>query len=485
MNFIKKLWLRIKFLFSKKSLPQEIFISEQKAILETPLNEFELFRSYNEVKDDVRRSLIIDQLAEHTTSKTILSFYDENSVFLHGRNNHHDLADFRAELLELEKRKLILNFTKNGIVEVNYADLSFIDYNIGIMVGLGHRSGVGSRNQNNIRKFENPQSCEKLDNLLKTRGTLSLHKTRLNKKQQQNEIEKNKIKQILNRIEGAIAQNKLREAKGLISELDLAIKPTFHKEILRLNQSRRRIKEKELGLVEKARNEVLRKHLEEVRRQQEVEHQRLEAIIAEREKDDALKKRQIEEKNKEKDKLSKLLAKKINWEDFEKVCKENAITQLYHFTDRANLKSIIECGGLYSWHYLQRNNIDIPFPGGDTLSRDLDRRHNSEDFVRVSFTTNHPMMYVAKKQNRIKDPVILKIAPEICFFQETMFSDMNATKSGHKSGPKIEDFRRIKFSIVKQLDHFDLSEEETKYYQAEVMVKTWIPAEFILNINEL
>ncbi|MDN3585010.1 DarT ssDNA thymidine ADP-ribosyltransferase family protein [Mucilaginibacter flavus] len=484
MNFIRKLWLRLKLLFSKKTPQQKDFFREQKAILETSFNEFELLQNYSEVKDDASKLLIIDQLAENATSKAILSFYNENNIFLFSRSSHNDLANFRAELLELEKRRLLLNFAMNEISELQYADLSFIDDKIGTMISLGTRNGVGLRDQNKIRIFENPQSAEKLENLLKAHGTLNLHKARLDKKQQQIEVEKGKIKQKLNRLEGAIAQNRLTEAKALISELALEINSTFYKEILRLNQSKQKIRDKELVLIEKAQNEVLRKHLEEVKRHQEIENQRLKTIKVEKDNEDAIKKLLAAEKDSEKEKLKNLLTKKIDWMDFENVCNENSITQLYHFTDRANLKSIKECGGLYSWHYLQRNNIDIPFPGGDIQSRELDRRYNSEDFVRVSFTINHPMMFVAKKQDRIKDPVILKIDREVCFFQETRFSDMNATKTGHKSGSKIEDFKRIRFSLVRHVNHFNLSDEEVKYYQAEVMVKTWIPAESILNINE-
>lgn len=484
MNFIRKLWLRIKLLFSKKTSKQKDFFTEQKAILETSFNEFELLQNYSEAKDDASKLLIIDQLAENATSKAILSLYNEKNSYLLCRSNHNDLANFRAELLELEKRRLLLNFAMNEIVEVHYADLSILDDKIVTMLSLGIRDGAGLRNQNKIRIFENPQSDQKLEKLLKAHGTSILHKARLDKKQQQVEIEKGKVKQKLNRLEGAIAQNRLTEAKALISELFFEIKPTFYKEALRLNQCRKKIRDKEFVLIEKAQNEVSRKHLEEVNRLKEIESQRLNAIKVEKENEKAIKKLLAAERDLEKEKLNSLLTRKIDWMDFESVCNENSITQLYHFTDRANLKSIKECGGLYSWHHLQRNNIDIPFPGGDIQSRELDRSYNSEDFVRLSFTINHPMMFVAKKQDRIKDPVILKIASEVCFFQETKFSDMNATKKGHKSGSKIEDFRRIRFSIAKQIDHFNLSDEEIKYYQAEVMVKTWIPAESILNIHE-
>lgn len=111
--------------------------------------------------------------------------------------------------------------------------------------------------------------------------------------------------------------------------------------------------------------------------------------------------------------------KKSNWQEFKAVLDENRITKLYHFTDRDNLESIIKNGGLYLWMDCERKGIKINKPGGGELSRSLDRKDNLQDFVRVSFTTQHPMMYVAMKEGRISNPVILEIDPEVIFWSDT------------------------------------------------------------------
>ena len=41
---------------------------------------------------------------------------------------------------------------------------------------------------------------------------------------------------------------------------------------------------------------------------------------------------------------------------------ENGIQTLYHFTDRANIKSIIENNGLYSWKACEQKGITISKP---------------------------------------------------------------------------------------------------------------------------
>lgn len=44
-----------------------------------------------------------------------------------------------------------------------------------------------------------------------------------------------------------------------------------------------------------------------------------------------------------------IMGKRSNWKEFEAILSQNRITKLYHFTDRDNLESIINNGGLYSW----------------------------------------------------------------------------------------------------------------------------------------
>lgn len=175
---------------------------------------------------------------------------------------------------------------------------------------------------------------------------------------------------------------------------------------------------------------------------------------------------------------------KENYQQYQQIIEEKGITSLYHFTDRDNLKSIIEHGGLYSWADCEAKNIQIAKPGGDDLSRSLDRRDGLQNFVRVSFTQNHPMMYIAINQDRISNPVILKISPEVIYWQNSKFSDRNATRNGANVGGQLDDFKKIHFGSVRQKNHFDLDEDEQQYFQAEILVKNHIPLQYITNIED-
>ena len=179
------------------------------------------------------------------------------------------------------------------------------------------------------------------------------------------------------------------------------------------------------------------------------------------------------------------MEKKSNWQEFKTVLDEHKIVKLYHFTDRDNLESIIKHGGLYSWMDCERKGIKIAKPGGSTASRQLDSSRNLEDYVRVSFTTQHPMMYVAMKDGRISNPVILEIDPEVIYWDNSLYANLNAARYTIKPniGPSINDFKQIHFQSVKAHKHFDLPEEEQPYFQAEILVKNFIPLEYIKNIG--
>lgn len=98
--------------------------------------------------------------------------------------------------------------------------------------------------------------------------------------------------------------------------------------------------------------------------------------------------------------------KRSNWLSFDRTLKQYGVERLYHFTDRANLPSIIKNRGLLSWGDCKEKGIEIAVPGGDSSSRMYDKMDNLHHYVRLSFTNQHPMMFVAKREGRIKTPVV-------------------------------------------------------------------------------
>ena len=158
----------------------------------------------------------------------------------------------------------------------------------------------------------------------------------------------------------------------------------------------------------------------------------------------------------------------------------NGINCFYHFTDQSNIDSIMKNGGLYSWQYCLSNSIGISKPGGGTVSRTLDKRYALEDFVRLSFCSDHPMM--KRLEDNGYNLVLLKIKIDVACLAGTQFSDMNATDSMHHHGPSLEDLKRIDLSATKQT-FVSRDSGIFKQHQAEVMVKTFVPTEYIIGYD--
>ena len=66
------------------------------------------------------------------------------------------------------------------------------------------------------------------------------------------------------------------------------------------------------------------------------------------------------------------------------------------------------------------------------------------------------------------------------YWEETLFSDENATANSVIIGGGLDDFKRINFELAKS--GLWQNEEEKKLIQAEVLVKSHIPLNFIKNI---
>lgn len=162
----------------------------------------------------------------------------------------------------------------------------------------------------------------------------------------------------------------------------------------------------------------------------------------------------------------------------------NQIKSLYHFTDKSNLQSIIDQGGIYSYEELTKKGIVVSKHASTDFSRRRDSQKGLGNYVRLTFSQNHPMMWVAKKNGTIPNPILLMIDTEVAVYSDTLYADKNALRNNFNYGGSLDDFKKIRMNVVKQFKHFDLSEEDTPYYQAEIMVKSFIPVSCISNISK-
>ncbi len=175
--------------------------------------------------------------------------------------------------------------------------------------------------------------------------------------------------------------------------------------------------------------------------------------------------------------------RKINELQFQEFIKAKNIFRLFHVTERANLGTIKKYG-LLSWHFIEEQRLFTPEYVTDRTSKELDYRYNLQDYVRLSFTENIPMMHVKLREGVAKDLVVLYIDKVVMLWQDTLFCDRNATANDAKFGEAFDDLTNIRFNIVLgKTPYYELSEVDKAYYQAEVMVKTHIPRKYILNLE--
>lgn len=273
-----------------------------------------------------------------------------------------------------------------------------------------------------------------------------------------------------------IVQGKTKENNKIVSNLAKRTADLKKKLTDKENQIEAQRQAKELKTLQE---EAERKRLAEEAIREAVRKQREQEELI-RKQDEEAKRRKEEEK---KQQLQNLQTRKPNWQEFAQVLKENGIISLYHFTDKANIRAIKSAGGLYSWSYLEKEDIFVSSPGSGPKARLAALQFGLSDFISLSFIKDHPMKHVALKEGRISDPVTLEISIEVIFWEHTEFSTMNAADGKTSKGKSIDILRKCKFELFNK-KYFDLEEDDKKYHQAEVLVKTWVPLEFINNIKK-
>ncbi|MBI35728.1 MAG: hypothetical protein CMP67_10250 [Flavobacteriales bacterium] len=194
-----------------------------------------------------------------------------------------------------------------------------------------------------------------------------------------------------------------------------------------------------------------------------------------------LKLKKREKEKKEKEKLEKEHREKFKSDAKEIVAfyQANGISEFYHYTDSRNLDSIIQNNGLFSLREMSNRNI-FYHKGSETSEL--------ENYIRLSYTQNHPLLHVSKKKGRIRKEKTFKISLNVAELKETKFTNVNATRTKTYPTVKMGDDlnfieNNVKINIVKARNYRYLPPNQKPYYQAEIMVKDYLPLEYIKNLN--
>ena len=161
------------------------------------------------------------------------------------------------------------------------------------------------------------------------------------------------------------------------------------------------------------------------------------------------------------------------------------IPMLYHFTDRRNLASIRELGGLYSLVKLNEMGVQIAAPGGNDWSHEADTRKGLDIYVHLCFRNTHPMEYRAREDDRITDSIFLQISPEVLERDGVMFAADVSNKGGVTIHSLEQAKEMIDFEVLYTRTDWRDSKVKERLQQAEkyeILVPDFIPLELIRNL---
>ena len=154
---------------------------------------------------------------------------------------------------------------------------------------------------------------------------------------------------------------------------------------------------------------------------------------------------------------------------------------LYHFTDRANLSSIAKYG-ILSKQYATENKIEIAVLGGNEWSREADALKGLEDYVNLCFTSNHPMCYLAREDDRIPNPHYLSINPDVLKTEGVKITLDVANKAGIELLDVEDGLERLDREVLYTRTDWadaDIQERLQNAEKYEILVPKIVPIELI------
>ncbi len=162
------------------------------------------------------------------------------------------------------------------------------------------------------------------------------------------------------------------------------------------------------------------------------------------------------------------------------------IDGVWHFTDRSNLELIKKHQGLLSLAEAKRRHVEIPVPGGNQWSHDADRRKSVHKYVHLAFVDDHPMLFRAKQEGRIPDPIWLKIRPSVLLGEGVRFCSDVSNKSGVAILNAEEAKEQIDFEVL--FIHMDWKDPDVQVrrqaaIKSEILIPDIIPIDQILDLK--
>jgi hypothetical protein len=163
------------------------------------------------------------------------------------------------------------------------------------------------------------------------------------------------------------------------------------------------------------------------------------------------------------------------------------IRNLFHFTDRRNLTSIKEKGGLFSYAQLREMGIEIPAPGGNDWSHEADAYKGMDLYVHLCFRPTHPMEHVARVDGRIASSIFLSIHTDALQIAGVRFTGGVSNKTDVETHSVGDAMGIIDFDMLyggwKDWNDPEIQARLQQVEKYEILVPDHVPFNLILNFS--
>lgn len=162
------------------------------------------------------------------------------------------------------------------------------------------------------------------------------------------------------------------------------------------------------------------------------------------------------------------------------------IPVLYHFTDKSNIPTIRQLGGLFSTALLKEMGHAF-CAGGDEDSLALDMRCGMDKFVHLCFVTGHPMAFRVKERKPDVELIYLQIDRAILHQPDIMFATGVGYANNAETVTLAEAVERnlIDFRALYAWTDWSNPEAQAKRHAAElceILVPNYVATAFIRNL---
>ena len=161
------------------------------------------------------------------------------------------------------------------------------------------------------------------------------------------------------------------------------------------------------------------------------------------------------------------------------------ITSVYHFTEKSNLKSIQDYGGIYSLAKLKEKEISEVSYISNEWSQNADNYKDLDTYVHLCLIQGeHPMAYIAAVEKQ-KDIIWLEIAAEILKLPGVLYTNDVSNKAGVQTYNST--LAKSKLDINAIYDFLDFEDGNNKArklasYKYEILIPDCVPLYYIRNI---